>query len=85
MSLSECGGITDEELRALMTLRASRFSWFPYSKAAYPNEFRAHCRRLVLRGYAIIDNFGDDEREAAQITPAGMSATMTKPEWGEAA
>lgn len=84
MSIAEYGAVTDEEMKALMTLRGQRFSWAPYSFAAYPNEFRALCRRLAERGFATIKDHGLPS-EAAQITAAGMEATYTKPEWERAA
>lgn len=77
MSIAEYGAVTDEEMKALMTLRGQRFSWAPYSFAAYPNEFRALCRRLAERGFATIQDFGHAS-EAAKITDAGMEASFTQ-------
>lgn len=80
------GVLSDDELRALMTLRAAGTLGWPFLKAADPNEFRVLGRRLTARGYARTEHANTDE-EAFFITPRGVKASMTRPQWkeGEAA
>jgi hypothetical protein len=70
------GVLPEDEIAALMCLRAAGSWGFPFAKSHRPTEFLMLGRRLVARGYATAEHTGTPS-ETFFINPRGFEASLT--------